>query len=214
MQFVYFIVFGSRRRITFGITMCAFAVKTSTESPQTVADESATNECVADKDVADKDVAGASIMPARRFRRPTVRQVKFVYFIVFRAGRRITFGITMCAFAVKTSVKSPQTVADESATNDGVADKDVADEGVVPAYRFRRLTVRQVKFVYFIVFRAGRRITFEITMCAFAVKTSVKSNRTVADEGVVPACRFRRPRIRQVQFVYFIVFGAGRRITF
>ena len=72
---------------------------------------------------------------------------------------RITFEITMCAFAVKTSVKSPQTVADESATNDGVADKDVADEGVVPAYRFRRLTVRQVKFVYFIVFRAGRRIT-------------------------------------------------------
>ena len=163
---------------------------------------------------SDRTVADEGVVPACRFRRPTVRQVQFVYLIVFGAGRRITFGITMCAFAVKTSVKSPQTVADESATNDGVADKDVADEGVVPAYRFRRLTVRQVKFVYFIVFRAGRRITFEITMCAFAVKTSVKSNRTVADEGVVPACRFRRPRIRQVQFVYFIVFGAGRRITF
>ena len=160
MQFVYFIVFGSRRRITFGITMCAFAVKTSTESPQTVADESATNECVADKDVADKDVAGASIMPARRFRRPTVRQVQFVYFIVFRAGRRITFGITMCAFAVKTSAESPQTVADESATNEGVADKDVADEGVVPARRFRRPRIRQVQFVYFIVFGSRRRITF------------------------------------------------------
>ena len=86
--------------------------------------------------------------------------MKFVYFIVFRAGRRITFGITMCAFAVKTSVKSPQTVADESATNDGVADKDVADEGVVPACRFRRPRIRQVQFVYFIVFGAGRRITF------------------------------------------------------
>ena len=109
---------------------------------------------------SDRTVADEGVVPARRFRRPTVRQVQFVYFIVFRAGRRITFGITMCAFAVKTSVKSPQTVADESATNDGVADKDVADEGVVPAYRFRRLTVRQGKFVYFIVFRAGRRITF------------------------------------------------------
>ena len=165
MQFVYFIVFGSRRRITFGITMCAFAVKTSTESPQTVADESATNEGVADKDVADKDVAGASIMPARRFRRPTVRQVQFVYFIVFRAGRRITFGITMCAFAVKTSAESPQTVADESATNEGVADKDVADKDVtgasiMPACRFRRPRIRQVKFVYFIVFGSRRRITF------------------------------------------------------
>ena len=92
MQFVYFIVFRAGRRITFGITMCAFAVKTSTESPQTVADESATNECVADKDVADKGVAGASIMPACRFRWPTVRQVKFVYFIVFGSRRRITFG--------------------------------------------------------------------------------------------------------------------------
>ena len=67
--------------------MCAFAVKTSAESPQTVADESATND-----GVADKGVAGASIMPARRFRRPTVRQVKFVYFIVFGSRRRITFG--------------------------------------------------------------------------------------------------------------------------
>ena len=113
-----------------------------------------------DRTVAGKSVADEGVVPAYRFRRLTVRQVKFVYFIVFRAGRRITFGITMCAFAVKTSVKSPHTVADESATNDGVADKDVADEGVVPAYRFRRLTVRQVKFVYFIVFRAGRRITF------------------------------------------------------
>ena len=197
---------------------------------------------------SDRTVADEGVVPARRFRRPTVRQVQFVYFIVFGAGRRITFGITMCAFAVKTSAESPQTVADESATNDGVADKDVADEGVVPAYRFRRLTVREVKFGYFIVIRAGRRMTLEIsicefavkrgppclffkaeyfigfscrrleksgiTMCAFAVKTSVKSNRTVADEGVVPACRFRRPRIRQVQFVYFIVFRAGRRITF
>ena len=40
------------------------------------------------------------------------------------------------------------------------------------------------------------------------------AGKSVADEGVVPACRFRRPRIRQMQFVYFIVFGAGRRITF
>ena len=72
--------------------MCAFAVKTSVESPQTVSDESATNEGVTNKDVADKGVAGASIMPACRFRRPTVRQVQFVYFIVFGAGRRITFG--------------------------------------------------------------------------------------------------------------------------
>ena len=166
-----------------------------------------------------RTTANEGVVPACRFRRPTVRQVQFVYFIVFGAGRSITFGITMCAFAVKTSVKGAQTVADESTTNEGVADKDVADKDVagasiMPACRFRRPTVRQVQFVYFIVFRAGRRITFEITMCAFAVKTSVKSNRTVADEGVVPACRFRRPRIRQVQFVYFIVFGAGRRITF
>ena len=36
----------------------------------------------------------------------------------------------------------------------------------------------------------------------------------VAGEGVVPACRFRRPTDRQVQFVYFIVFGSRRRITF
>ena len=64
MQFVYFIVFGSRRRITFGITMCAFAVKTSAESPQTIADESATNEGVADKYVADKDVADEGVVPA------------------------------------------------------------------------------------------------------------------------------------------------------
>ena len=91
MQFVYFIVVRAGRRITFGITMRAFAVKTSAESPQTVADESATNEGVADKDVADKDVAGASIMPAHRFRWPTVRQVQFVYFIVFGSRRRITF---------------------------------------------------------------------------------------------------------------------------
>ena len=81
--------------------MCAFAVKTSAESPQTVADESAANEGVADKNVADKDVAGASIMPARRFRRPTVRQAQFVYFIVFRAGRRITFGVVNRAPAGK-----------------------------------------------------------------------------------------------------------------
>ena len=122
------------------------------------------------KDVADKDVAGASIMPACRFRRPTVRQVQFVYFIVFGAGRSITFGITMCAFAVKTSAESPQTVADESATNEGVADKYVADKYV--------------------------------------------ADKDVADEGVVPACRFCRPTVRQVQFVYFIVFGSRRRITF
>ena len=128
MQFVYFIVFGAGRSITFGITMCAFAVKTSAESPQTVADESATNE-----GVADKDVAGASIMPACRFRRPRIRQVQFVYFIVFGAGRSITFGITMCAFAVKTSVKGAQTVADESTTNEGVADKGVADKDVAGA---------------------------------------------------------------------------------
>ena len=56
--------------------------------------------------------------------------MQFVYFIVFRAGRSITFGITMCAFAVKTSVKGAQTVADESTTNEGVADKDVADKDV------------------------------------------------------------------------------------
>ena len=76
----------------------------------------------------------------------------------------------MCAFAVKTSAESPQTVADESATNEGVTDKDVADKDV--------------------------------------------AGKSVAGEGVVPACRFRRPRIRQVQFVYFIVFGSRRRITF
>ena len=145
MQFVYFIVFGSRRRITFGITMCAFVVKTSAESPRTVADE--------------------GVVPAYRFRRPTVRQMQFVYFIVFRAGRRITFGITMRAFAVKTSAESPQTVADESATNEGVADKDVADKDVagasiMPAHRFRWPTVRQVQFVYFIVFGSRQRITF------------------------------------------------------
>ena len=145
--------------------------------------------------------------------------MQFVYFIVFGAGRSITFGITMCAFAVKTSAESPQTVADESATNEGVADKDVADKDVagasiMPAHRFRRPRIRQMQFVYFIVFGAGRRITFGITMCAFAVKTSVKGGRTTADEDVVPACRFRRPRIRQVQFVYFIVFGSRRRITF
>ena len=86
--------------------------------------------------------------------------MQFVYFIVFGAGRSITFGITMCAFAVKTSAESPQTVADESATNEGVADKDVADEGVVPACRFRRPRIRQVQFVYFIVFGSRRRITF------------------------------------------------------
>ena len=95
-----------------------------------------------------------------------------------------------------------------------VAGKSVADEGVVPACRFRRPRIRQMQFVYFIVFRAGRRITFGITMCAFAVKTSVKSTRIVAGEGVVAACRFRRPTVRQVQFVYFIVFGSRRRITF
>ena len=120
----------------------------------------------------------------------------------------------MRAFAVKTSAESPQTVADESATNECVADKDVAGASIMPARRFRRPTVRQVQFVYFIVFRAGRSITFGITMCAFAVKTSAESPQTVADEGVVPACRFRRPRIRQMQFVYFIVFGSRRRITF
>ena len=86
--------------------------------------------------------------------------MQFVYFIVFGAGRSLTFGITMCAFAVKTSAESPQTVADESATNEGVADKDVADEGVVPARRFRRPRIRQVQFVYFIVFGSRRRITF------------------------------------------------------
>ncbi len=64
MQLVYFIVFGAGRSITFGITMCAFAVKTSVKGAQTVADESTTNEGVADKGVADKDVAGASIVPA------------------------------------------------------------------------------------------------------------------------------------------------------
>lgn len=72
--------------------MRAFAVKTSVKGAQTVADESTTNEGVADKDVADKDVAGASIMPACRFRRPRIRQVQFVYFIVFGSRRRITFG--------------------------------------------------------------------------------------------------------------------------
>ena len=85
-----------------------------------------------------RTTADEGVVPACRFRRPRIRQVQFVYFIVFGAGRRITFGITMCAFAVKTSAESPQTVADESATNEGVADKyvadkDVADEGVVPA---------------------------------------------------------------------------------
>ena len=113
-----------------------------------------------DRTVAGKSVADEGVVPACRFRRPTVRQVQFVYFIVFGAGRRITFGITMCAFAVKTSAESPQTVADESATNDGVADKGVAGASIMPACRFRRPTVRQVKFVYFIVFGAGRRITF------------------------------------------------------
>ena len=66
----------------------------------------------------------------------------------------------MRAFAVKTSAESPQTVADESAANEGVADKDVADEGVVPAHRFRRPRIRQMQFVYFIVFGSRRRITF------------------------------------------------------
>ena len=113
----------------------------------------------------DRTVADEGVVPARRFRRPTVRQVQFVYFIVFGAGRSITFGITMCAFAVKTSVESPQTVSDESATNEGVTNKDVADKDVagasiMPARRFRRPTVRQVKFVYFIVFGSRRRITF------------------------------------------------------
>ena len=112
-----------------------------------------------------RTTADEGVVPARRFRRPTVRQVQFVYFIVFRAGRRITFGITMRAFAVKTSAESPQTVADESATNEGVADKDVADKDVtgasiMPACRFRRPRIRQVKFVYFIVFGSRRRITF------------------------------------------------------
>ena len=81
----------------------------------------------------DRTTADEGVVPACRFRRPTVRQVQFVYFIVFGAGRSITFGITMCAFAVKTSAESPQTVADESATNEGVADKDVADKGVAGA---------------------------------------------------------------------------------
>ena len=107
-----------------------------------------------------RTVADEGVVPACRFRRPRIRQVQFVYFIVFGAGRSITFGITMCAFAVKTSAESPQTVADESATNEGVADKDVADEGVVPARRFRRPRIRQVQFVYFIVFGSRRRITF------------------------------------------------------
>ena len=61
--------------------------------------------------------------------------MQFVYFIVFRAGRRITFGITMRAFAVKTSVKGAQTVADESTTNEGVADKDVAAAAVLDVIR-------------------------------------------------------------------------------
>ena len=91
-----------------------------------------------DRTVAGKSVADKGVIPACRFRRPRIRQMQFVYFIVFGAGRSITFGITMCAFAVKTSAESPQTIADESATNEGVADKyvadkDVADEGVVPA---------------------------------------------------------------------------------
>ena len=112
-----------------------------------------------------RTTADEGVVPACRFRRPTVRQVQFVYFIVFGARRRITFGITMCAFAVKTSAESPQTVADESATNEGVADKDVADKGVagasiVPARRFRRPRIRQVQFVYFIVFGSRRSITF------------------------------------------------------
>ena len=113
-----------------------------------------------DRTVAGKSVADKGVIPACRFRRPRIRQMQFVYFIVFGAGRSITFGITMCAFAVKTSAESPQTVADESATNEGVADKDVADEGVVPARRFRRPRIRQVQFVYFIVFGSRRRITF------------------------------------------------------
>ena len=86
-----------------------------------------------DRTVAGKSVADEGVVPACRFRRPTVRQVQFVYFIVFGAGRSITFGITMCAFAVKTSVKGAQTVADESTTNEGVADKDVADKDVAGA---------------------------------------------------------------------------------
>ena len=68
-----------------------------------------------------------------------------------------------------------------------------------------------MQFVYLIVFGAGRRITFG---CAFAVKTSVKGARTVAGASIMPARRFRRPTVRQMQFVYFIVFGARRRITF
>lgn len=86
-----------------------------------------------DRTVAGKSVADEGVVPACRFRRPTVRQVQFVYFIVFGAGRSITFGITMCAFAVKTSVKGAQTVADESTTNEGVADKGVADKDVAGA---------------------------------------------------------------------------------
>ena len=80
-----------------------------------------------------RTTADEGVVPACRFRRPRIRQVQFVYFIVFGAGRSITFGITMCAFAVKTSVKGAQTVADESATNEGVADKGVADKDVAGA---------------------------------------------------------------------------------
>ena len=81
----------------------------------------------------DRTVADKGVIPACRFRRPRIRQMQFVYFIVFGAGRSITFGITMCAFAVKTSVKGAQTVADESTTNEGVADKGVADKDVAGA---------------------------------------------------------------------------------
>ena len=80
-----------------------------------------------------RTTADEGVVPACRFRRPRIRQVQFVYFIVFGAGRSITFGITMCAFAVKTSVKGAQTVADESTTNEGVADKGVADKDVAGA---------------------------------------------------------------------------------
>ena len=86
-----------------------------------------------DRTVAGKSVADKGVIPACRFRRPRIRQMQFVYFIVFGAGRSITFGITMCAFAVKTSVKGAQTVADESTTNEGVADKGVADKDVAGA---------------------------------------------------------------------------------
>ena len=81
----------------------------------------------------DRTVADKGVIPACRFHRPRIRQMQFVYFIVFGAGRSITFGITMCAFAVKTSAESPQTVADESTTNEGVADKGVADKDVAGA---------------------------------------------------------------------------------